>query len=390
MDPSMVLACVTAAGAAAYVGHSLQQAGRFVKDSLERAGLQTVQHMQEHGPHFSSPAKKEKSAKDAPAPSDQLINRLLQRRPTASLHSCTATPMHTTELGLRARALLPGSHAADTECQALAAQLAEEAPLSRRPATHSQYGGPWRSFLACRVDVAGKAIAFHYSLAGLPNPAAAESCANVRATAARRLQVQRLHREAMSAADLAAVLCAHAGPGAPLLRLMMATTVALMFYGFLRFDDMAEVSVHADLLLITPRHMAIFIPRSKTDVAMDGQWVHIARLPHLGGFCPVALTERLLRQGAYRRLPAAADEDVGPLLRTVQYTAAGGRLQRLVGTRASPVFSMSYGAFRSNFLARLREAGVSGNIKPHSMRIGGNSAAADAGVPASLRQPGAL
>ena len=208
----------------------------------------------------------------------------------------------------------------------------------------------------------------------------------MRATAARRLQVQRLHREAMSAADLAAVLCAHAGPGAPLLRLMMATTVALMFYGFLRFDDMAEVSVHADLLLITPRHMAIFIPRSKTDVAMDGHGPchHHGHPPR--GFRPVPLPEPLLRHGAYRRRPAAAPAPDGPLLRRVQYTAAGGRLQRLVGTRASPVFSMSYGAFRSNFLARLREAGVSGNIKPHSMRIGGNSAAADAGVPASLRQ----
>eukprot|EP00198_Chlamydomonas_reinhardtii_P013735 XP_001703072.1 predicted protein [Chlamydomonas reinhardtii] len=58
--------------APAYIGHSLQQAGRSVKDGLgsikdglERAGLQTVQHMQEHGPHVSSPAKKEKPAKDA-------------------------------------------------------------------------------------------------------------------------------------------------------------------------------------------------------------------------------------------------------------------------------------------------------------------------------------
>ncbi|PNW69771.1 hypothetical protein CHLRE_21g752997v5 [Chlamydomonas reinhardtii] len=177
--------------------------------------------------------------------------RMLGRASNLFLPGSTGNslPKGAAELGLRARALLPGSHAADTECQALAAQLAEEAPLSRRPATHSQYGGPWRSFLAwcrrrappvppyaaspqlvalylqsvlnsattdgsgpSRVDVAGKAIAFHYSLAGLPNPAAAESCANVRATAARRLQVQRLHREAMSAADLAAVLCNPVSP----------------------------------------------------------------------------------------------------------------------------------------------------------------------------------
>ncbi|PNW72758.1 hypothetical protein CHLRE_15g641282v5 [Chlamydomonas reinhardtii] len=65
MDPNVILACVTASGAVAYVGHSLQQAGRSIKDGLERAGLQTVQHMQEHGPHVSSPAKKEKPAKDA-------------------------------------------------------------------------------------------------------------------------------------------------------------------------------------------------------------------------------------------------------------------------------------------------------------------------------------
>ncbi|KAG2446989.1 hypothetical protein HYH02_008143 [Chlamydomonas schloesseri] len=65
MDPNTVLACVTAAGVTWYIGHSVQCAGREVKDGLrdvkdglERAALRIVQHMQEHGLHISFPAKK--------------------------------------------------------------------------------------------------------------------------------------------------------------------------------------------------------------------------------------------------------------------------------------------------------------------------------------------
>ncbi|KXZ41969.1 hypothetical protein GPECTOR_233g542 [Gonium pectorale] len=72
-------------------------------------------------------------------------------------------------------------------------------------------------------------------------------------------------------------------------------------------------------------------------------------------------------------------EDVGPLLRVVQYTRTGGRLQRLVGTLAEPVHSTTYSAFAEALAQMCSEVGTTTHITPHSLRIG---AAAANGVPA--------
>ncbi|EFJ39214.1 hypothetical protein VOLCADRAFT_101237, partial [Volvox carteri f. nagariensis] len=101
----------------------------------------------------------------------------------------------------------------------------------------------------------------------------------------------------------------------------------------------------------------------------------------------VGLTERLLELGGYRRQPVSVDEDVGPLLRPVQWTQRGGYLSGpLTGTREAPVHSLSYAAFRTRLLKMVPLAGIKRNITAHSMRIGGNSTAADRGVPAELRK----
>jgi hypothetical protein len=43
--------------------------------------------------------------------------------------------------------------------------------------------------------------------------------------------------------------------------------------------------------------MELFLERTKTDQYREGRWVLIARIP--GRYCPVALVERLLRDGRY-------------------------------------------------------------------------------------------
>ncbi|KXZ42260.1 hypothetical protein GPECTOR_173g206 [Gonium pectorale] len=126
------------------------------------------------------------------------------------------------------------------------------------------------------------------------------------------------------------------------------------------------------------------LPGSKTDQLWDGAWVVVGRLG--GPVYPVGLVERLLRQGAYRRSPSHPREDVGPLLRVVQHTRDGGRLQRLVGTLEHPVYSTSYTAFSEALAAMCVEAGIAAHTTPHSMRIGGNSTAAANGVPAEVRR----
>ncbi|EFJ40563.1 hypothetical protein VOLCADRAFT_99598 [Volvox carteri f. nagariensis] len=56
----------------------------------------------------------------------------------------------------------------------------------------------------------------------------------------------------------------------------------------------------------------------------------------------------------------------------------------LTGIREAPLHSPSYAAFRTRLLKMVSLAGITWHIKAHSMCIGGNSTAADRGVPATL------
>ncbi|EFJ39013.1 hypothetical protein VOLCADRAFT_108797 [Volvox carteri f. nagariensis] len=130
--------------------------------------------------------------------------------------------------------------------------------------------------------------------------------------------------------------------------------------------------------------MAITLPRSKTDQEGKGQTIRIARVG--GVACPVGLTERLLALGNYVRVPSSPVEDVGPLLRRVKATQQGHQLQQRTGSVQSPIPSLSYTSFREKLAAMCSAVGIKRGIMPHSMRIGGNSAAAARGVSEEARK----
>ncbi|EFJ39619.1 hypothetical protein VOLCADRAFT_100749 [Volvox carteri f. nagariensis] len=287
-------------------------------------------------------------------------------------------------LAARAGALLaPLGDCVTADLQALAVQLAQEAPESLAARTTKDYATVWRQFRSWweahnfpwdiystpgelvalyllallntsradgvgpgRVRLASAAISTYFRMAGKATPTEHAACGIVCTLAEKRLHGRPLQRDALEPEDIAALARLVEGPEVRLDYLMMVAAVAIMFAGFFRFDDAAEICVHVDLLLISASHMEIFIPRSKTDQLMRGHWVVIARSG--GPCCPVGLTERLLELGGYRRQPVSVDEDVGPLLRPVQWTQRGGYL--------------------------------SGPL------TGGNSMAADRGVPAELRK----
>lgn len=315
----------------------------------------------------------------------------------------------------------PAAAVADETVIALAVGLSRESGKALAANSANNYAGPWRKFLgwwrarglpgtvydippalvglylyslyvAARQDGVGEgrvrqasgAIHHHFTAAGLESPTNHPSCSIVRQLAAKGLAPRHFHRDALQLEDLRAFISKHGGPGARLLPLMMCAAVSLMFFGFLRFDDMAEVCVHSDLLIIAESHMEVFLPRSKADQVWKGAWVVVGRIG--GPVCPVGLVSRLLAEGGYRRSPRTDNEDVGPLLRAVQHNKAGGRLRRLVGTTDKPVWSMPYNTFRERLAEMCGEAGIPGRITPHSMRIGGNSEAADRGVPEEVRR----
>jgi hypothetical protein len=309
----------------------------------------------------------------------------------------------------------------DPELMSLAISLARMAFKSRSPRTMAQYRGPWDKFTAwCeaqrpggspydvppqmiamyltlvlqsamedsvgpgRVMEASAAIHRHFALVGRASPTNHPSCQLVRDIAQRVLKPERRVRDSMRPEWLLALAERFATVGAALPDLMMVTVAAIMFAGFLRFDDATEISVHHDLLVLFPSHMEVFIPKSKSDQRMEGAWIVIA---HTGGAaCPVCLTERLLEVGGCQRIPVHPQQDVGPLLRRVKTTKDGYRLQALTGTVSEPIPSLAYSSFKEKLERMCAAAGIAASIKPHSFRLGGNSTAAANGVPEEVRK----
>ncbi|EFJ44039.1 hypothetical protein VOLCADRAFT_95718 [Volvox carteri f. nagariensis] len=56
---------------------------------------------------------------------------------------------------------------------------------------------------------------------------------------------------------------------------MMVAAISVMFAGFLRFNDLAHISLKHDLLTLHDTHIAIRLPRSKTDQEGKGQTVGV-------------------------------------------------------------------------------------------------------------------
>lgn len=323
----------------------------------------------------------------------------------------------------RAQALLGSTSLSENrELESLALDLASEAHDARASSTVAQYKEPWHDFQswaarqqphgACifdikpewvamylmyvyqsakadevghgRVAVASAAIACNFFLAGRLSPTEHPACSLVRELSKRKLHAKKLKRGSMHPEHVRALASRFACEDATLPDLMMVTSISIMFAGFLRFSDLAQVSVRSDLLTICASHMTVEIPKSKTDQEGRGHTVRIARVG--GPACPVALTERLLTLGGYARNPGSPAEDVGPLLRRVKTTAAGYALQQITGTASAPVPGLSYTSFREKFRTMCDAVGIDRGIKPHSMRIGGNSAAAERGVSEEARK----
>jgi site-specific recombinase XerD len=235
-----------------------------------------------------------------------------------------------------------------------------------------------------RVQSASATISCMTTLHGFPLPTEHAACQVVRQAANRSLHATPKVRLPITVDQIRILVQAFASPSSPLMDLMHCTAMVLMFAGFMRFDDLAEVSVHEDLLLILPSHASVFIPKSKTDQTLVGTWIHVTR--SFGPCCPVALLERLLLLGGYRRKPSHASEDVGPLLRGIRRTPSGHSLRQLVGTVTSPVPSLSYSRLLERCHEMCRAVGLSENIALHSMRIGGATGAVAGGADIRLVQ----
>jgi hypothetical protein len=245
-----------------------------------------------------------------------------------------------------------------------------------------------RNVGAQAIEQASASITAHYGLVGRQTPCLHPACHDIREAARRTLTAQHRSREPLTAADMTALVCHHLKPGCSLRTRMHVTVAVLCFAGQLRFSDAAAIMVHHGLMRLLPDRAELMLWSSKTDQRGDGAMVIIGRTR--GPTCPVALLEQLLAAGGYQQQPrqdAAGNdmEDVGPLLRAVQQTPSGSeRLRQVSAPLPQLVPPLAYTTFSDSLLALLRAAGVTKPVGTHSLRIGGTTAAIEAGAPPLL------
>lgn len=79
---------------------------------------------------------------------------------------------------------------------------------------------------------------------GQPSPTDHPACSLVRELSKRKLRAKQLQQSSMQPEHVHTLALCLTGQGASLPDLMMLTSIAIMFAGFLRFNDLAQVSVY--------------------------------------------------------------------------------------------------------------------------------------------------
>ena len=182
----------------------------------------------------------------------------------------------------------------------------------------------------------------------------------------RQLAKPRVRKEPVTAAMLAA-LVGSLGTSPSLTEVRLAAAALLSFAAFLRYDELSKLRC-CDLEF-SEQSLSVKIRSSKTDQYRQGDTVLVARTQLVT--CPVAMVER------YIAMASISLSSELRLFRGIVHTKTGERL------RASG--SLSYTRMRELFLAKLSSLGFDPKqFGLHSLRAGGASAAANAGVPDRL------
>ena len=183
---------------------------------------------------------------------------------------------------------------------------------------------------------------------------------------AKRLLAHKTTKKEPITPEHLSLLVQKFGPKDASLADVRALSICLLgFAAFLRFDELSklrlcDVTIHGD-------HMELFIESSKTDQLRQGARVVIARTNT--DLCPVTMLERYMSMA---HITCVSSESF--LFRGIVNTKNGSRLRDNGG--------LSYTTVREAVLEKLQAIGLDKRqYGLHSLRAGGASAAANAGVP---------
>lgn len=224
-----------------------------------------------------------------------------------------------------------------------------------------------KSSTSSPVEEAVNAISWAHQIACEDDPTQSAMVKQVVAGAKRILAHRSTKKEPITPEILSQLVDRFAGEEADLDDVRVITWCLIGFAGFLRFSELAALK-ESDILIF-PQHMEIFIESSKTDQYRDGAWVVVARTSTK--ICPVTMSERYFSLGGISGSPDLH------LFRGITRSKKCVKLRRKGG--------LSYTRMRELLLEKLVKIGLDPKkYGLHSLRSGGATAAANAGVPDRL------
>lgn len=216
------------------------------------------------------------------------------------------------------------------------------------------------------VQEAVNAVSWVHQLSGFEPIAQSPFIQATVAGLKRSLAKPKVRKEPVTV-DMLAALVDSLGESPSLSDVRLAASCLLAFAAFLRFDELAKLRC-CDIK-IGEASMAVHIASSKTDQYRQGDSIIVARTGTKT--CPVAMMER------YFAMATLVQSSALPLFRGITRTKRGEQL------RSSGC--LSYTRMRELFLAKWKELGFDASqFGLHSLRAGGATAAANAGVPDRL------
>ena len=216
------------------------------------------------------------------------------------------------------------------------------------------------------AEEAVNALGWVHSLAGVPSPSVSQFVQKTLG-GIQRMLARPVQKKEPVTAEMLADLVADATKHSSLSNIRLAAACLLSFAGFLRFDEL--VRLRPIDIGISPSMAKLRICQSKADQLRKGDEVLIARTRT--ATCPVAMLEKYM---AMAGIPPSSELF---LFRAITKTKKGEVL-RSTG-------SLSYSRLSELFRLKLKQLGyAAGNYGLHSLRAGGATAAARAGVPDRL------
>ena len=214
------------------------------------------------------------------------------------------------------------------------------------------------------VEEAVNAISWAHQLAVVEDPADHPLVKQTLAGARRILAHKTTKKEPITPEILHRMYERFITPAAELPAVRTMTICLLGYAGFFRFSELASLR-ECDVVFYD-NHMEVFVESSKTDQFREGAWVPIARTN--SNICPVTMLRRYFRLGDIQG-------DADRLL-------FRGLTSRKQGYSLRPSGGLSYTRVRELVLENLQQLGFDPKqFGLHSLRSGGASAAANAGVP---------